>query len=414
MDVIKFCTQQLGASKMDAKCWQENLLSRKFPLVYDAPSLASADQAKIGIESNGGSAVVVAFVPTYLSRYRDNAVDEASLSICIRATDLTLGRTPISEVGIRSFIAYNPNVNFTFPGMSYFNPANLRKYEQAKTALTGFGVEILGSTVAESTRLLGKVHQTDYLRLALAGDASTFARATEVKELKYSPQWVVRLALGQPMLAAVGLTIDSAICAWKYREAAIVLGGGFHHAKPGKGEGFCLLNDVAAAVHAVREFPNPPRCIAYIDLDAHMGNGVAYCFLDDSSFKIFDVYMKNHYPAADEDAVNRLDYGVAIGGADTEEYLYHVEHCLPAWLKLINPDFIFANVGQDVLASDPLTDFTLTIDDIMRRDRALARAIADCDVPAVFVAGGGYTKDAGVVLANTAKVVTGVYRNRKQ
>jgi histone deacetylase 11 len=309
---------------------------------------------------------------------------------------------------MQTFIAYNSDVDFTFPGMAYFHPANLRKYGQAAHLLSTAKIDRLGLRAGQSEVYLKKVHHWEYLAKVLAGDSETFAKAAEVPQLTLAPHWLVRRALANPMIAAVGLTIDSALRAWKQQQVAIALGGGFHHAKPGNGEGFCLLNDVAAAVCAIRDLSNPPRVVAYIDLDAHMGNGVAHCFLDDPAVKLFDLYMKNYYPAADEQAASRLDYGVGLTEADTDEYMFQVEHCLPDWLELISPDFAFVNVGQDVLHNDPLTCFQFTLEDVIRRDRAVAKAIADRNIPVVYVAGGGYTQEAPIVLANTAKTVMDV------
>jgi histone deacetylase 11 len=303
------------------------------------------------------------------------------------------------------FAHYHPRVDFTFPGLSRFHPANLRKYRQAVSVLSP-DVAVQMTAIEDRRPDLNRIHDAAYLDKALSGEPDLFAEAAEVPQLKRAPAWLIRRAIVRPMLAAVSLTISAARAAWREKQVVFAVGGGFHHAKPSKGEGFCIFNDVATAIAKLRQSPGGPETIAYIDVDAHMGNGVAHCFLNDPSVKLFDLYSDYLYPVSDTTGSSRFDYGVAISDfADIDGYLYHLRSCLGPWIDMVQPDMVFVNVGQDVLESDPLTFFNLSLDDVRERDRLIAEVIAKRRLPAVFVAGGGYTKEASTALAGSITVV---------
>ena len=77
---------------------------------------------------------------------------------------------------------------------------------------------------------------------------------------------------------------------------AVNLSGGYHHAKPDRGEGFCVFNDVAYLVHALRNEGQltAEKRVAYIDLDAHQGNGVCHHFRADRQIFIYDAFNPPH------------------------------------------------------------------------------------------------------------------------
>jgi histone deacetylase 11 len=253
-------------------------------------------------------------------------------------------------------------------------------------------------------KYLRKVHTKRYLDRVLAGDSDTLAVAVEVAAVGYCPATILKALLVRPMLAAVNCTIAAAIDAVARKTQNISVAGGFHHAKPDEGEGFCVLNDIAAAIMAVRDkFPRV-KSIGYIDLDAHMGNGVAHCFINDPSVRMLDFYMHDLYPD-DEAARQRIDYSVAVDNADSTEYLSLLRSALCVCATDIRPDFVVVTAGQDVLAEDPLTTLQLDVDAVRMRDECVIRELRLYGIPALFVAGGGYSDNAAKVLGNTAAML---------
>ena len=103
---------------------------------------------------------------------------------------------------------------------------------------------------------------------------------------------------------------------------AVNLGGGFHHANRDGGEGFCIYSDIALAIHMLRNdgsLADDGR-VAYVDLDAHQGNGVCHVFRRDDRVFIFDMYNSRIYPVSDVEARRRIDCDVPLTSAATPKF----------------------------------------------------------------------------------------------
>jgi acetoin utilization protein AcuC len=144
--------------------------------------------------------------------------------------------------------------------------------------------------------------------------------------------------------------------------------GGFHHAKPAHAEGFCYINDIVIAVKdALHRFPDLK--IAYIDIDAHHGNGVQDAFYNDPSVLFLSIHEtgKNLYPWSG----NEIEIGEGDGtgftvnipleaGSDDEVFLLVFNKIVPPLMGAFSPDLIVAELGADTMVSDPLTHLKLT------------------------------------------------------
>lgn len=144
--------------------------------------------------------------------------------------------------------------------------------------------------------------------------------------------------------------------------------GGFHHAMPAHAEGFCYVNDIVIAVlDALRLYP--AMKIAYVDFDAHHGNGVQEAFYEDPRVLFLSVHETGRtlYPwSGSETETGKgpgLGYTVNIPlepGTDDEVYSYVLDSAVFPILRTFSPDFIVAEIGADTLVSDPLTHLKLT------------------------------------------------------
>jgi len=168
--------------------------------------------------------------------------------------------------------------------------------------------------------------------------------------------------------------------------------GGFHHAFPDHAEGFCYINDIAIAIKdALRTFPDLK--VAYVDFDAHHGNGVQHAFYEEPRVLFISLHEtgKNLYPwSGSENEVGRgkgKGYSVNIPlepGTDDEVYGFALESIVFPLLKAFSPPLIVAELGADALISDPLTHLKLTNNAYQKAVRGIMEVC-----PKILALGGG-------------------------
>ena len=188
------------------------------------------------------------------------------------------------------------------------------------------------------------------------------------------------------------------------------LAGGTHHSFPDHGEGFCVLNDVAIAVRAMRA-RNFIRRAAIVDCDVHQGNGTATVFAGDQDTFTFSIHGANNYPLFK--AQSTLDVELPDGTSD-DEYLQTLAHHLPAVLG-IEPDIVFYLAGADPYACDKLGRLALSIDGLRERDNRVLRECYEREIPIVTVMSGGYGKDINDTIeihCNTIRMVKEVFESQ--
>src|SRR4051812_19221960 len=130
--------------------------------------------------------------------------------------------------------------------------------------------------------------------------------------------------------------------------AALNVAGGTHHAYTDKGQGFCLLNDMAVAANYLLK-KDLAKQILIIDLDVHQGNGTARIFRDDPRVFTFSMHGEHNYPFHKEKS--DLDIALKDGTGDAD-YLATLEQQLPRLLRDHAPGFAFYLSGVDILSTD--------------------------------------------------------------
>jgi acetoin utilization protein AcuC len=161
--------------------------------------------------------------------------------------------------------------------------------------------------------------------------------------------------VGGTLLAAEALVAGTA------RRAFIPIGG-LHHAGRGHAAGFCVFNDCGVAIELLRRRHGLKR-IAYVDIDAHHGDGVYYGFETDPDVLIADIHEDGHYlyPGTGHSCERgtgpaegtKLNIPLPPGATD--------EHFRSAWaqvedyLRAARPEFILLQCGADGLEGDPIT-----------------------------------------------------------
>ncbi len=202
-------------------------------------------------------------------------------------------------------------------------------------------------------------------------------------------------------------TIGCALYALEHG-VALNIAGGTHHAFTDRGEGFCLLNDIAIAAHHLLHHHLAHR-ILIVDLDVHQGNGTAQIFANESRVFTFSMHGANNYPLQKE--ASDLDIPMP-DQTENKAYLEVLNNKLPEILDVFLPDFVFYLSGVDVLASDKLGRLALTMEGCAARDRVVFEACHKRDLPIAVSMGGGYSERVATIVdahANTFRVAKDVY-----
>ena len=219
-------------------------------------------------------------------------------------------------------------------------------------------------------------HDPDYVDAVLHG--SVDPRIMRRIGFPWSPGLVART------LASVGGTLLAA------RDAMSTgfggnLAGGTHHAFRAEGAGFCVFNDLAIAVLALRRDGLAARA-AVVDLDVHQGDGTASIFEDDADVLTVSLHGGNNFPFRKQRS--SIDIALPDGTGD-EEYLTRLGHVLPRVAEF-HPEVILYQAGVDALAGDRLGRLALSPEGLAARDRTIFRLVKELSIPVVVTMGGGY------------------------
>ncbi|MEO6484625.1 MAG: histone deacetylase [Pyrinomonadaceae bacterium] len=282
----------------------------------------------------------------------------------------------------------------------------IRKFEIAKDILLAEGTlspdEIVGPEAVDRADLL-LVHTEDYVTRLIEGRLT----AKEIRNLGLP--WSE--ALVRRSFHAISGTINASRKSL-INGIASNLAGGTHHAYPDRGEGFCVLNDVAVAIRVLQR-ENLASTFLIIDLDVHQGNGTAFIFQNSPEVFTFSMHGAKNYPLFKE--TSRLDIELADGTAD-DEYLETLEHALPR-LRLHDADIIFYLAGADPFEHDRLGRLKLSKDGLRRRDETVLRFARENEIPIVTTMSGGYAEEISDIVdihCNTIRAVKSVFFDVRQ
>lgn len=310
-------------------------------------------------------------------------------------------------------IVYSPNYNMGLLGLERFHPFDVRKFERAWRLLESrFGASLNEWHVdvdrpASDVELLA-VHTQEHL--SRLRDPAILAKAFEVPAAELVPFTLLDRGFLAPMRWAVRGSVIAAEQAL-HHGIAINLGGGFHHAKPDRAEGFCLFSDIALMVAQLRASGKlMNQRIAYIDLDAHQGNGVCHQFLHDSQFFIFDMYNDSIYPTNDRVALGRIDCSVPLPfGCEGPEYLDLLRTRLPGFLdsitRSVQVGLAIYTAGTDVFGGDDVGFLGLSAEHVLTRDVFVINELRRRKIPAVMLLGGGYTTESHRLVATSVAAI---------
>lgn len=170
--------------------------------------------------------------------------------------------------------------------------------------------------------------------------------------------------------------------------AAMNLAGGTHHAFYDRGEGFCLLNDIAIAANSLLD-RGAVKKVLIVDLDVHQGNGTASLFQNEPRVFTFSMHCKANYPFRKEKS--DLDVEL-VAFSDDVRYLNTLKEHVPRLMEEFGPDIVFYQAGVDILESDRLGKLNVSREGCRERDRIVIQAAKRLSLPLVVVMGGGYSE----------------------
>jgi acetoin utilization deacetylase AcuC-like enzyme len=267
-------------------------------------------------------------------------------------------------------------------------------------------------------------HTPEYVRKLRTG---TLSPHEEMQlELPYSPELVKAfwLAAGGSIKAAE-LALNDGI--------AFNVGGGFHHAYPDHGEGFCMVHDVAVAIRRMQADGRIRQAMT-VDCDVHHGNGTAAIFpphQQDAESRLpsvagpspktqeaepampdvftISLHQQNNYPAIKPPSsidVNLPD------GVDDATYLGWLDQALSSGLRRFTPELICYIAGADPYREDQLGGLDLTIDGLKKRDRLVFEVAKARGIPVMVTYAGGYARrveDTVTIHCNTVVAAKEVF-----
>ncbi len=172
------------------------------------------------------------------------------------------------------------------------------------------------------------------------------------------------------------------------------IAGGTHHAFTYKGEGFCLLNDMALSALMLLKYNKLSR-ILILDLDVHQGNGTAEILQNNKNIYTFSMHGKDNYPIEKE--VSDWDIELAHTTTD-EEYLEILYKSVNQINKEFSPQFILYQAGVDILESDKFGRINISFNGCKQRDEIVYEFASKNSIPVTATMGGGYSEDINIII----------------
>jgi acetoin utilization deacetylase AcuC-like enzyme len=224
-----------------------------------------------------------------------------------------------------------------------------------------------------------RVHLPDYVHKLRTG---TLSREEETRlEVPYSKELIRAcwLAAGGSILAGRRALADG----W-----AANIGGGFHHACPDHGEGFCVIHDVAIAIRRL-QFEGAIQRAMVVDTDVHQGNGTAAIFGGDATVFTLSIHQEHNYPHPKPPST--VDINLEDGTGD-DEYLAALEKHLKQAFRDFASQLLFYVAGADPYREDQLGGLGLTMEGLAQRDALIFDYARRYATPVAIALAGGYAR----------------------
>ena len=239
---------------------------------------------------------------------------------------------------------------------------------------------------------IARYHTREYLDVLKRADSGVDPADGAVYGLGLGDNPVFRGLWEVAQLVAAGSLVAADLVASGQADRAFHFAGGLHHAFPDRASGFCYVNDAVLAILRLREHG---LRVAYVDIDAHHGDGVQHAFYADPNVMTISTHERGERLFPGTGFVREKGAGAGVGFSvnlpleaytDSAVYLPAFEAVVPPLIERFKPDVIVAQLGVDAHRTDPLTHLAL---DVQGFGRAVQR-IAGLAPRLVALGGGGY------------------------
>ena len=302
-------------------------------------------------------------------------------------------------------LVYSPLYQINLDGLEDSHPFDIKKLSRIYSKLVEEGYVSTSSVIEPeglSDQDIRSVHTDSFF--SSLDNPHFISTCLESPIISNLPPDYVRNRIVHPFRCIAGGTIGAARAALE-SGIGINIGGGFHHAKPEKGEGFCIFADIPIAIRSTRHLGGNLRTLI-IDLDVHQGNGLAVCHKNDNDVFIFSMHQGNIYPIPKEQS----DLDIQLNpGTNDEQYIRILKEHLPAIFNQVRPQIVFYVAGCDTSAEDPLASLEMTARGINCRDLLVIDHCASNSVPVAMTLGGGYSPHAWEIQYETIRRIIEKY-----
>jgi acetoin utilization deacetylase AcuC-like enzyme len=291
----------------------------------------------------------------------------------------------------------------------------------------------------------GIAEQTDFLEPKPAADKDILLVHTSeyVYKLQYgtltaAEELQMEIPYSEELVDAFWLSAGGSILAAQRALAervAFNIGGGFHHAFPNHGEGFCMIHDVAVAIRRLQKDGRIKRAMV-VDCDVHQGNGTALIFgnkqqvqrqlpswggsapdglrakvteSDTQDVFTISLHQANNYPAWKPPS--SIDVNLPDHTKD-EEYLGWLDNAVSSGLRQFEPELLCYVAGADPYKEDQLGGLDLSIEGLKRRDELVFKVAQTRGIPVMVTYAGGYARvveDTVTIHCNTVQAAKDIF-----
>jgi histone deacetylase 11 len=285
-----------------------------------------------------------------------------------------------------AMVAWSPGYRVSFFGVEHLHPFDSFKYDKIAAQLEERGLlrpEDFLVPEEISSEALAAIHDPAYL--ASLVDHERLSEVLEVPLPGIFGERAIEDRVLAPFRRASGGTLAMARAALE-GGVGINLGGGYHHARPEGGHGFCVYNDVAATLWTLRQ-EGFEGSVLIIDTDAHQGDGNHAAFAGDPTVYTLSLQQEKIFPLprvpGDRDVELR-------SGTDDQAYLARLDRELQAAFEAGQTALVIHVAGSDVLWDDPLASLGMSVEGLVQRDLAVFQAARGRDIPYLHLLAGGY------------------------
>ncbi len=260
-------------------------------------------------------------------------------------------------------------------------------------------LDLPGASVVRARRATDEelllFHTHEYIRILKEADSGAVPEGGAAFGLGYGDNPAFRGVFEWSSYSAGASVQAAGLVAGGKAEVAFNIAGGLHHVMPDRASGFCYLND---PVIAIKHLTGLGKRVAYVDIDAHHGDGVEAAFYSTDTVLTVSLHESGHYLFPGTGFPHNMGEGRGRGyavnlpfppGTGDTVFLRGFEEIVPPFIEAFRPDILVTQLGVDTFRTDPITHLNLTTNGF----EAMVARFRSFGLPWVALGGGGYDMD---------------------